>query len=57
MQAKVLKNIIYKGKIYYAGEMADLDEVTYYVMEKRGNVSGDKASLPTFDEVVAKKKK
>ena len=71
MKVEALKTILYSGKnftrVFEKGEIFEMDDVSYYVREKRGEVKAvgkvnDDAEivsegLPALDEVVPKGKK
>lgn len=68
MKAVALKPILYNGRIYDKGEEFEIDEVSFYVRLKRGDIkteSGEAVEeelvnvtegLPELDELPVKKK-
>ena len=38
MKVKALKNILYSGEIYNAGDIFDIDEISFAIAKKYGNV-------------------
>lgn len=68
MKAVALKPILYNGRIYDKGEGFEIDEVSFYVRLKRGDIkteSGEAVEeelvnvtegLPELDELPVKKK-